>query len=289
MLSRLKHWMRVSCMLGICSVVSPCFAGYYTGNAGDAYSAEFILAGRDLVQKLRFASSDVVDLPDPNYLAGVIGSVLVHSEERVYNNGQEVDAANLYPKSNQIILNRARWSQLRQQSQTRQRLLVVLHEYLWMMGIEDLGFKKSAPIIDLLAIGNMSPNIYWNPINPVNIVELKPQVMSGDCTLPPIEFDPGVDTESKPSIPTGSCTPENFRRVVIRKDSSLIPPSKGLRGKFQRYYIEIYDQANQLLEGDLMFEPDWGRCLQMDETACRFSGIIRSSGVEFSFGFIRKD
>jgi hypothetical protein len=285
----MMFWMRWSLILGIISVVSPCFAGWYTGNAGDAWSAEFILTGRDLVQRLRFATSDVIELPNADQLAGIIDSVIVHSDETVIIDGHEVDAVN-NPEKREIVLNRSRWRNLRRFDETRQRLLVVLHEYMWVMGIEDLGFAKSAPIIDLLGVGDYSPNMYWNPINPVNILELKPQVRVDGCIMPSIEFQTNKDSEVGQSESTGaSCTPDTFRRVVVTKTHSVTPASSGVHGTIHSFTINVFDKSNQLLK-EFYYEPDWGRCLRPDDYACRYSGgVLTIEGVAFQFGFIRKD
>lgn len=281
-------WMYRAILASAVVLAVPCFAGWYTGNAGDIYSAEFILTGRDLVQRLRFVSSQTVELPDVNQLSGVVEGVIVHSEEKVYNNGFEVDAANLYPKKNEIILNRSRWREVRRSTETRKRFLIALHEYLWMMGKDDLGFKISGPIIDLLNVENYSPNVYWNPVNPVNILEMQPEVRRGSCELESMNFNVAASTENFEVTSVGACHSDDIRRVVVTKSSSITPPSSGVRGVFHRYKVEVFNSANEAL-GQLIFEPEWGRCLYPDDGACRSSGKITLSGVELSFGFLRKN
>lgn len=269
-------------MLGVCNQVS---AGWYTGNAGDILSAEFILTARDISDRLgRVRVSPTVVLPSVDRLRGAIAATLVHSEDHVINNGFEVDAANLFPNKNEIIVNRARWKELRRAPQTRERFLLVLHEYLWIMGLHDEGFRVSAPVIDLLNIGNYSPNVFWSPINPVNYVSIVAEDAT-KCVFDAVQFKTDVTTENMQVVGQGDCADLAGKAIEIVKTSSVIPASAGVRGLFQRYRILLRNDSGQLV-GDVTFEPQWGRCLTQDQESCRSSGKVIMMGLSFEFGYL---
>jgi hypothetical protein len=280
-MTRLKNFFFLFSLL-----LSPWAYGFwYTGNAGDVYSAEFILTGTDLVQRIQNSGLPVSDLVDPALLRAAILKTTVHSEERVYNRGYEVDAVNL-PNEKKIVINRSRWRDLRKSNETRNRYLLVLHEYLYLMGINDTGFRYSAGYIDRLNIGNFSPNTYWSPINPVNFLEIRSARYPEECRYSSISFLPDQAEENFDVETSPSCPKEERRRFVVRKFSNVIPPSKGVRGLFQKYVIQIYSSSQTLL-GEVAFEPEWGRCLFPDDESCRSSGKISVGGVEFEFGFLK--
>lgn len=259
---------------------------WYTGNAGDVYSAEFILTGTDLVQRIENSGLPVADLVDPAGFRAAILKTTVHSEERVFNRGFEVDAVNL-PDERKIVINRSRWRELRKSTETRNRYLLVLHEYLYLMGIDDGGFRYSTIYIDRLNIGNYSPNTFWNPINPVNHLEIRSARFPEQCYFSSVDFNPALSEEVFDFTSSPDCPNENQRRFVIRKFSNVIPPSKGVRGLFQKYWVQVYAIGSGELLGELAFEPEWGRCLFPEDTSCRSSGKISMGGIEFEFGFLK--
>ncbi len=129
----------------------PASAGFDTGNAGDSYSAEFLFTARDVLQRLEMLEQEGTQTVDLRKLRRVIEVTKVVSEERVYLDGHERDAVN-YPSLQLIKLGRERWKALRAPSETKARLTLVFHEFLWIMRIDDTNFSVSQPIIEMLNV-----------------------------------------------------------------------------------------------------------------------------------------
>lgn len=134
-------------------------AGFDTGNAGDAYSAEFLYTARDVLQRLELLEREGTRTVDLAKLRRAIEVTKVISEERVYLDGHERDAVN-YPSQQLIKLGRLRWKALRAPSETRARLTLVFHEFLWIMRTDDSNFAVSQPIIDKLKVPGYSPAVW---------------------------------------------------------------------------------------------------------------------------------
>ncbi|MCB0411892.1 MAG: hypothetical protein KDD22_05160 [Bdellovibrionales bacterium] len=267
-------------------VASKAHAGWHTGNAGDVFSAEFILTGRDVVKKLSFISKEQPqDLVDLARLSMAVETAIVHSEEEVFNNGHPVNAVNFYPEKNEIILSRSRWQELRRAHQTRERYLIVLHEYLWLTGIEDLQFQVSSKIIDWLNISNYNPNIFWNPVNPVNVLEVESLANSEKCKYEPQKFVVSTRAETQEMTPLAGCPNADIRNIKIEKIGLIVPQSEGVRGLFHRYQVTVTNADGAKLN-QVTFEPEWGRCLGLDTQTCRYSGRLIFSDISLIFGFI---
>lgn len=136
-------------------------AGFDSGNAGDAFSAEFLFSGRDVLQRLETLAEKGHALVDVKQLRAAMETTTVVSEERVFLDGLERDAVN-YPSKKLIKISRARWKDLRRSNETKARLTLVLHEFLWVSGIDDTNFAKSGPIIERLNVPPYSPSIWLN-------------------------------------------------------------------------------------------------------------------------------
>lgn len=259
-------------------------AGWDNGNAGDAYVSEFILTGRDVVQRLELLSGQGGPVIDTKALKSTLAATEVVSEDHVFLNNEERDAVN-YPDKHLIKMSRTRWNQLRRSTETVSRLRVVLHEYLWVSGVDDTNFQQSAHLIDLLNAANYSPNIWWNPINPVNYVRPVLTFSPQGCAFEQAKFsvrlaDETLDLESK-----GDCG-DSYRRVHIIKSTGVLPASSGVRGQFQQYAVTVYNKASVQV-GELLFEPEWGECLLPENGSCRVSGKLTIGGVGLSFWFLR--
>jgi hypothetical protein len=135
--------------------------GFDSGNAGDAFSAEFLFSARDVLQRLEILERSGERLTDTSKLRSAIETTKVVSQDRVYLDGLERDAVN-YPAQNLIILGRERWKALRAPSETRARLILVAHEFLWIMGVDDTNFAQSQKIMDRLNVPAYSPGIWLN-------------------------------------------------------------------------------------------------------------------------------
>jgi hypothetical protein len=267
-------------------------AGWDMGNAGDNVAAEFRLSARVIVQRLELVESSVGSLfptqIELTKLKAVISSGVteVNSKDHIVKNGEEVDAWNYWPARLAIDVNRSRWEDLRKPLHTKERLRLVLHEFLWVSGVDDTGFRYSERLIELVDVNDYSPNIWWNPINPVNSIALSLQQFDDRCKFPAVSLNLKKETEQIDVQPQGDCT-GIFRKVEIVKTSNITPPSSGVRGVFHHYYLRVYDSESKLL-GSMEFEPEWGKCLMPDEGACQQSGQMTIGGVEFIFWYLRE-
>lgn len=260
--------------------------GWDNGNAGDAYASEFILSGRDLVQRIELLTDRGAPIYDTTNLRAAVQTTEVVSEEHVSLDGYERDAVNFYPNKRLIKLNRTRWRDLRKSTETKIRLRLVLHEYLWISGVDDTNYTHSDPLIEQLNISNYSPSIWWNPVNPVNFVRLGLSYSPNGCIFESAKFNLKNSNETLDLVPTGNCGPE-YRRVQIVKSTGITPPSSNVRGFFHMFQISIFDKDN-VLKGEMNFEPEWGACLVPENESCRASGKMSIGGVELIFMYLRE-
>jgi hypothetical protein len=254
--------------------------GWDHGNAGDAFASEFVLSGRDLVQRMKLLPASERQGVDLNQLAGAVLNTKVHTEERLILRGMEVDALN-FPEKGLIILSRARWRPLRVASETRQRLTLVLHEYLGVMGLDDSQYRLSGRIIPQLDIKDYNPHRWWNPLNPANRVSLELAYAPEGCTIDGFNFDPALPSETLTIQTVGPCG-DAYRTVIVRKNSYTAPPGSPARGTFHRYEIQVLSAAGDPL-GQMTYEPEWSSCLLPQDGVCRLSGKIFVGGVELIF------
>lgn len=261
-------------------------SGWESGNAGDTYAAEFRLTAKDVVQRLDLLFRRNGPAYDTAALKAAVGpSTTVISEDHVFLDGVEVDAAN-YPKQHLIKVNRSRWKELRRSTETKGRLRVSLHEFLFIAGTDDTGFVISDHLIELLGIGNYSPDIWWNPVNPANYVRptlafAPDNCAFGEARMNVLNSDETIELETQ-----GDCSNETYRKVRIVKTAGVIPASAHVRGLFHDYQITVLDHQDRKL-GEMQFEPAWGQCLLPDTGSCQTSGKMTIAGVEIVFWFLR--
>jgi ankyrin repeat protein len=122
------------------------------GHGGDAVAYEFIETARGIAEGLERTRLD--SLPSPEFsvdLRRVIGKTLVRSDVGINLDGIEVDAIN-YPGKNPplILVNRNRWFQYT--SQFHRKRILVLHEYLSILGIPDTRYEISAELLSRLEL-----------------------------------------------------------------------------------------------------------------------------------------
>lgn len=258
--------------------------GWDNGNAGDIYTAEFILTARDILPRLKLLPQSEIAEIDFNRLAGAVLNTKVHSEEKLELNGYEVDAKN-YPDRGEIILSRSRWRVLRTPQETTNRLMLVLHEYLFLIGINDTQFRLSGRIIPLLDIENFNPNLWRNPLNPANRITTSLEFSPEGCSAPSLEFNLSSASEEVTAATAGDCG-EAYRLISVRKNSFAAPASTGARGTFHRYEISVRSATNELL-GGFTYEPKWGDCVLPQDGTCMLSGKVFVGGVEFLFWLAR--
>lgn len=257
----------------------PSHAGWDHGNAGDTYVTEFTLTARDLLVRLKLLPSSELREVNLTRLAGAIASVKVSSEEKVVLRGREVDAMN-DPELGIIVVSRSRWRTLRTAPETTNRLTLVLHEYLFHIGVDDTNFRLSGSLIPQMQIKDFNPNRWWNPLNPSNRLTTNLIYNNGDCSIAALEFDTQATEEAKEVVTEGDC--ESFAKVLVRKLSFQAPPSSQARGIFHRYEIQVSGREGQNL-GALTYEPEWGRCLLPEDGACAQSGRLFVGPVELRF------
>lgn len=260
-------------------------AGWDHGNAGDTVASEFILTGRDVLQRLELLFEKNQPVLDTASLRAAVLTTEVVSEDRVFLNGYERDAVNYHPTRRLIKVNRSRWAQLRRSTQTKARLRLVLHEYLWISGVDDTNFARSEHLIELLNIGNYSPRIWWNPVNPANYVKASLSFTPPGCGFRPGSLNVKLSEEILEMQTQGDCQ-EAYRKLRIVKSTGVTPASSNARGLFHKYEIQVFDSAAKLV-GDMGFEPAWGACLLPEKGACQVSGKMTVGGVDVVFWFLR--
>lgn len=261
------------------------YAGWDNGNAGDTVAAEFILTGRDILQRLELLFENNTPIFDAANLRAAIAATEVVSEEHVILDGYERDAVNYFPIKRLIKVNRSRWNELRRSTETKARLRLVLHEYLWISGVDDTNFTHSEKLIELLKVGNYSPSIWWNPVNPANYVNATISFSTNDCTFPSGKLNVKLSEETLIMEPTGDCK-DVYRKLQIVKYTGITPPSSNARGLFHKYEITVFD-INQKIKGEMIFEPEWGACLLPEKGSCQVSGKMTIGGVQIVFWFLR--
>ncbi len=133
----------------LCGLLSmPTWAddGGTVGNGGDHSAMEFVAYGYDLYDY--FQQHGVGSLPiKSNKFLEILQSTRVETVDELKLNGATLDAVN-YPDKRLIQIDRDRWLTLRHQ--TNAAMTLVLHEYLWIMGIDDSEYKLS--------------HLFWNRI-----------------------------------------------------------------------------------------------------------------------------
>lgn len=260
--------------------------GHENGNAGDIFAIEFKLTARDVVQRLRLLSPDDLNGISLSQLSAAILKTKVSSEEHVYLYGYEVNAKNL-PKENLIVINRSWWRPLRVASETRNRLRLVLHEYLPLIGVGDEGARISERLIALMDIRNFDHHRWWNPLNPANQINFSLDGGPEGCFLPSIRPDPSVSEEVLTSVTTGTCG-DFFRKVVVQKSSVNAPPG-GYRGKVHRYMITLVGHGSETI-GTIRYTPRIAECLSLEHSTCALGGSLSpgDGSVSIQFWMLRE-
>jgi hypothetical protein len=262
--------------------ISAWATGWDSGNAGDPIAAEFKLTGRDIVQRLELLSSPKIDTTNLRLAL----DALVTSAPHVFVDNVERAAKNHYPDSRWIEVGQVRWQDLRKPTNTVERLRVVLHEYLWTSGVADEDYVRSDYLLQLINIGNYSPGVWWNPVNPTNTVVPTLEYAPAGCAFASVDLNVQSSSETLIAKPTGDCG-DAYRELKIVKTAGVTPPSTNVRGTFHKFELTVYDRAGAL-QGEVGFEPAWGECLLPDSGACRVSGTLTIGGVDIQFWFLRK-
>lgn len=114
--------------------------GGVISGGGDSFSAEFVKIGYDLFQMLE--NSPIEEISNDKFLEAV-QNTKVNSAYTVTLNGEEVDAINT-PSLNHILINRRRW--IDTATDYKKRLVLVAHEYLGILGVDDSNYQVSHKI-----------------------------------------------------------------------------------------------------------------------------------------------
>ncbi len=116
--------------------------GSEVGSGGDAYAQAFVTRAYELLARL---SSRPLQNVDNARLASLIVKAKVNSEESLFLQGLEVGAINYpHPENPRIIMSRKMWDRF--QNDPYRQSILVLHEYLNLMGIDDRNYQVSQEI-----------------------------------------------------------------------------------------------------------------------------------------------
>lgn len=117
-------------------------SGGISSNGGDGIVSEVFDIATSLHRLFEKNNIKVIDL---NLFYKKLLSVKIYSEPRVYLNGKEVGAINT-PVLNTITFSQQHWFSL--QNSPKLKLVLVLHEFLGLMGYSDADFSISNKILD---------------------------------------------------------------------------------------------------------------------------------------------
>lgn len=120
------------------------FAGPITSGGGDGYAAEFTKFAYAIVGILKNSPSTFIS---PSLLKNAIENTRVITKERLIWQNEEVGAIN-YPSTNKIELSREHWRIL--QGDNLKKLVLVFHEYLGILKIDDSRYQISNKLFENL-------------------------------------------------------------------------------------------------------------------------------------------
>lgn len=138
----MKKFGFVLTLLAFCSCA---FAreGGVTSGGGDSVSAEFTQIARFIAGVIRTQTTLPVSAAA---FDAAINSTLVVSKRRTILNGNEMEAIN-YPSQHKIEVNRTRW--LENKDAIQRRYVLVAHEYLGILGLDDKRYQISGKLFDV--------------------------------------------------------------------------------------------------------------------------------------------
>ena len=112
-------------------------AADHVGNGGDDYAIEFVGTAYEVLETLLYYPIKDVD---PNQFLNAIRNTEINSKDKLFNGKYEVDALN-YPKLNpaKIEISRNGWDRL--DNELERRMLLVFHEYLGILQIDDGNYR----------------------------------------------------------------------------------------------------------------------------------------------------
>ncbi|HVK62424.1 MAG TPA: hypothetical protein VM432_12780 [Bdellovibrionales bacterium] len=227
-------------------------AGHESGNGGDAVASEFIITAVDLVDRIRDVGETRVRF---GALLNAIATTEVHSVDDALSleNGLVVDALN-FPKRKLILVNRARWQSLDSSSQLVARLVLVLHEYLGIMGIPDRQYRVSRTIVQAMDLSNYKAT--WSGIhNPTHFASLRFQGKKTRYSSN-LEFDPVKSEELSSAVVIDK--DGGWRKVVIQKETTAQVENGSLL-VFHTFAIRVFDSNLNVIGESVLKPEDCGR------------------------------
>ena len=257
--------------------------GWDNPNAGDTTAAEFILSGRATLQSLDLAIQGGKSIYDTTKLRAAMQSTEVVSEKQTFRGSEETDALN-YPDKHLIRVSRSRWTELRKSVNTKDRLTLVLHEYLDISGVDDSQNKVSGWLIQMVPINNYSPSIWWNPVNPMNYVTATLEDAPSGCSFDAGKFNIKSSAETVVLEPTGNCG-DSYRKIQIVKTAGVTPASSNIHGLFHKYDFTVFDRAGKV-QGQMGLIPKFGACMVPDSPSCR-TDMFSTGGVDLVLWFLK--
>lgn len=117
-------------------------AGGISSNGGDGTVSEFFDIARALYRMMVRQNLSTIDIP---LFANTINGAKIYSQERVFLEGNEVTAINT-PKLQEIRISLIRWKNLN--DNPKQKYVLVLHEFLGLMGYDDRTFSISNEVLN---------------------------------------------------------------------------------------------------------------------------------------------
>lgn len=127
------------------------------GNGGDAVVQEFVVSGVKAFNFLKRNPNLMIGLGKTadELMVGLRKTTVLATNDTLILNGVQVNAIN-YPSQQQIIINRQAWTDLDSKSNAQElKVSLALHEYLFVLGIDDIQYKVSAPIISQMLDDNI--------------------------------------------------------------------------------------------------------------------------------------
>lgn len=141
--------------------ITVCAGGGVTSSGGDSVAAEFSVTARHIASILENEIKTVVSSQD---FLSAVNSTQVVSQDKVLLEGYERDAVN-YPSLKKIVVGRNRWFETA--NQIGRRYILVMHEYLNIMGIDDSKYQISSKLF--LANGKKRIEIVCDPFNDLTV------------------------------------------------------------------------------------------------------------------------
>jgi hypothetical protein len=117
--------------------------GGVTSNGGDSIAAEFTKIARQITQVLRTHDNLPVSA---DAFEEAVARTWVVSKKNTFLHGIEMEAIN-YPTERRIEINRSRW--LENKDSMKYRYVLVTHEYLGILGIDDSRYQISEKLFEI--------------------------------------------------------------------------------------------------------------------------------------------